>query len=261
MKIVVLANNYSMTTATALAHLLKKNEVDVVSVITVRGLFKKKSMFGSILYSVNHLGLRYTVNKFLLWLQIKLRAASPKYFRLGNEKIYYSLDELKKKVDFEEKQLDDINSEKAERYLKNLNPDIIFSLSFPYILKENILRIPKLGTINLHRSYLPKFRGGSPVFWVRAMGEKSTGFTIHHISEGAVDSGNILIQKRIEIDYKRDSHKKIMLKLCNLIPEALDQLFSKINGELPVGIEQNEEEASSFRKPDKSVRVKYGIWD
>lgn len=261
MKIVVLANNYSYTTATALAHLLDKKEVEVVGVITVKGIFKKKSFIGSFFESMKIHGFQYTLNKLLNFVNMKLRVWLPDFARGGKKNIYYSLDEVHKHKKYNDITVSDINSSESEEIIRRLNPDIIFSLSFPYILKSNIINLPKLGTINLHRSYLPKYRGGSPVFWVRAKQEQETGFSIHRIDDGPVDSGNILVQRKIGINPEKDSHNEVMLRFCELIPGTLDELFRGINGEMPSGTEQDEQQATTFRKPDKSHRKKYNIWD
>lgn len=260
MRVLVLASNYSYTTATALAHLLKMKNIEVVGVMTVTGIFKKKSFIGSAIYSLKQQGFRYTINKTVSFLKMKLRVLLPSIMR-RNDHIYYSLDEIIKFKKFDHFKVTDINSSEAITFIKNLEPDIIFSLSFPYILKKKIIDLPRLGVINLHRSYLPKYRGGSPVFWVRANKANKTGFTIHHISDGPVDSGNILLQREIDINPRKDSHNKIMLRFCDLIPSALDELFEKINGKIPDGEKQNEEYATTFKKPNKSHRKKFKIWD
>ncbi|WP_394339091.1 formyltransferase family protein [Methanosarcina sp. UBA289] len=55
-------------------------------------------------------------------------------------------------------------NENLEKWMKNLQPDlIVYSMS--HLLKENIFSIPKFGTINIHYSHLPEYRGPAPLFW------------------------------------------------------------------------------------------------
>jgi len=81
--------------------------------------------------------------------------------------------------------------------ITNQNPDLIIVVAFR-ILPENIFSIPKFGTINLHASLLPKYRGAAPINWAIINGEKETGLTTFFINE-KVDTGNIILQKKVSI--------------------------------------------------------------
>jgi methionyl-tRNA formyltransferase len=82
--------------------------------------------------------------------------------------------------------------------IKKLNPDLIVVIAFRILPKE-VFTIPKLGTFNLHASLLPKYRGAAPINWALINGEKETGVTTFFLQE-KVDTGNIIIQKKINID-------------------------------------------------------------
>ena len=79
------------------------------------------------------------------------------------------------------------NSKKFLNLLRGLNPDVIINQS-QSIIKEELLKIPKIGVINRHNALLPKNRGRLTPFWVLYKGEKETGVSIHFIDEG-IDSG------------------------------------------------------------------------
>ncbi|MFC1492977.1 methionyl-tRNA formyltransferase, partial [candidate division KSB1 bacterium] len=66
------------------------------------------------------------------------------------------------------------------------------------ILPEAVFSIPELGTINLHASLLPKYRGPAPIQWALINGDKETGLTTFRIDSG-IDTGRILLQKKISI--------------------------------------------------------------
>ncbi|MCX7984557.1 MAG: methionyl-tRNA formyltransferase [Bacteroidetes bacterium] len=81
--------------------------------------------------------------------------------------------------------------------LQSLSPDLIVVVAFR-ILPPEVIRIPPLGTINLHASLLPKYRGAAPINWAIINGEKETGVTTFFIRE-TVDTGAIILQERVPI--------------------------------------------------------------
>lgn len=83
-----------------------------------------------------------------------------------------------------------------EKWTRNLEPDLIIVYSMSYLLKENIFSIPKFGTVNLHHSYLPEYRGQAPIFWEYYDYVLNPGVTLHFIDKGA-DTGDIIYQERI----------------------------------------------------------------
>lgn len=83
--------------------------------------------------------------------------------------------------------------------LKALKPDLMVTCAFGQILSQEILDIPTIGTINIHASLLPKYRGSSPIQWAIINGEKTTGITIMFTDVG-VDTGDIILQDELEIE-------------------------------------------------------------
>lgn len=81
--------------------------------------------------------------------------------------------------------------------LKNFNADVFVVVAFR-ILPKAVFTMPPKGTINLHASLLPKYRGAAPINWAIINGEKETGVTTIFINE-RVDEGNILLQKKVTI--------------------------------------------------------------
>jgi methionyl-tRNA formyltransferase len=82
--------------------------------------------------------------------------------------------------------------------LKSLNPDLFIIIAFR-ILPPEIFKIPRLGSINLHASLLPKYRGAAPINWAIIKGEAVSGITTFFLDD-KVDTGNIILQKEIPID-------------------------------------------------------------
>ncbi|NPA51297.1 MAG: hypothetical protein GXO22_00185 [Aquificae bacterium] len=258
-KILILTNLYSITGASSLASLLKENQ-NIVEVITVQGTIKKKTPTQFLTYAIKKEGVKYLYNKLKLGTKTKIRAKFSKFIHNNNNnEIYYSINEVKKIYNFKHKIVKDINDPKVIEHIKNLDIDLLISLSFSYIIKPDILQIPKIASINLHRSYLPKYRGCNPVFWVRAFKEKETGYTFHYLNE-ELDKGDIIFQEKIPL-YEKNTNTDIMIRMSKKIVKTINPIVnSVIEGTAP-RIRQNEEEASYFKCPTKEDRLKYNIWD
>ena len=82
--------------------------------------------------------------------------------------------------------------------LKTLAPDLCVTAAFGQILSQEILDIPPLGTVNVHASLLPKYRGSSPVHWAIVEGESVTGITTM-MTDAGIDTGDILLQASLAI--------------------------------------------------------------
>lgn len=81
--------------------------------------------------------------------------------------------------------------------LRGLNADIQVVVAFR-MLPELVWNMPPLGTINVHASLLPAYRGAAPINWAVINGEKETGVTIFRLKH-EIDTGNVLLQKKIPI--------------------------------------------------------------
>ena len=96
--------------------------------------------------------------------------------------------------------------------IQKINPDFIVVVAFRMIPRI-VWNIPKYGTINLHASLLPDYRGSAPINWVIMNNEKITGVTTFFIDD-KIDTGDILIQEKIKIDKKINAgelHDKLKL--------------------------------------------------
>ena len=106
--------------------------------------------------------------------------------------------------------------------IQKINPDFIIVVAFRMIPKI-IWKISKYGTINLHASLLPDYRGSAPINWVIMNNEKITGVTTFFIDD-KIDTGDILIQERIKIDKKINAgelHDKLKLIGASIIEKTL----------------------------------------
>lgn len=92
-----------------------------------------------------------------------------------------------------------INSPECQELLRSLDLDLLVTAAFGQLLRPAILRIPRLGCINVHASLLPKYRGAAPIHWALIHGERETGVTTFLMDEG-MDTGPILLQRATPID-------------------------------------------------------------
>ncbi|MCA9743918.1 methionyl-tRNA formyltransferase [candidate division KSB1 bacterium] len=81
--------------------------------------------------------------------------------------------------------------------LQSISADLFVVVAFR-ILPPEVFKLPRLGTINLHASLLPKYRGAAPINWALIHGEKTTGVTTFMIDEH-VDTGDFLLKKSTDI--------------------------------------------------------------
>ena len=127
---------------------------------------------------------------------------------------------------------EDINHPLWVKRIRGLSPEILFSFYYRDLIGKEILSIPRMGSLNLHGSLLPKYRGRCPVNWVLVNGEKETGATLHFMTPQP-DDGDIVAQARVAIK-DQDTAVTLNGKLCNISAEMLDEILPKIKkGKIP----------------------------
>jgi len=92
----------------------------------------------------------------------------------------------------------DLRAEETIGLLTALGADLWVVVAFP-IIPSGLLGVPPAGTINLHASLLPRYRGAAPAQWAIINGETTTGVTTFFIDAG-VDTGGICLQREVEIE-------------------------------------------------------------
>lgn len=108
--------------------------------------------------------------------------------------------------------------------IEKYTPDFIVVVAFGHIIPKNILTIPKIATINVHASLLPKYRGPAPIQWAIINEEKETGVTTMLMDEG-LDTGDILLSSKLKIasDETSDTlHGRLADLGANLLIQTLN---------------------------------------
>ncbi len=109
--------------------------------------------------------------------------------------------------------------------LKEINPELAVVIAFRILPKE-VFAIPKFGTINIHASLLPEYRGAAPINWAIINGEKETGLSIFFINE-YVDKGDIILQKKISIgedETAGELQQRLLIQCPDLLMEVIDKI-------------------------------------
>lgn len=121
--------------------------------------------------------------------------------------------------------------EESIEEIRVLQPDLIITCAYGQMLPYELLKVPKLGCINVHASLLPKYRGGAPIHRAIMNGATQTGVTIMYMSEG-MDEGDIISQESIAID-PEDTASTLHDKLCilgrDLLLKTLPSIFNGTN--------------------------------
>jgi len=118
--------------------------------------------------------------------------------------------------------------------LSNWKPDLQVVVAFR-MLPEKIWSFPPMGTLNVHGSLLPQYRGAAPINWAIINGEKETGVTTFQLQH-AIDTGDILLQDRIEITENMTAgelHDTMMLVGANLLVKTLNGLVDGVIQSVP----------------------------
>lgn len=109
--------------------------------------------------------------------------------------------------------------------LRSLNANIQAVVAFR-MLPEVVWNIPPFGTINVHGSLLPQYRGAAPINWAIINGEKETGVTTFKLQH-EIDTGNILMQEKISIgedETAGELHDRMKIIGANLLVKTIQGL-------------------------------------
>lgn len=112
--------------------------------------------------------------------------------------------------------------------IRQLHPDFIVAAAFGQIIPQEILDIPVYGSLNVHASLLPAWRGAAPIQWAILAGDRVTGVTIMRMDAG-LDTGDMILKKEVPIreDETGDSlFTRLMEEGAALLPAAMEQILS-----------------------------------
>lgn len=144
----------------------------------------------------------------------------------------------------------------SEKKLEEEKYDLFIVIAYGKIIPENILNMPKLGSVNIHYSLLPKYRGASPVESAILNGDTETGVTIQQM-EFKMDAGAIITQEKVNIfpDEKTPDLRKRLIKiggelLIKILTPSASSTSPYVGGGW-VGVKQDETLATFCKKIKK----------
>ena len=120
-----------------------------------------------------------------------------------------------------------LKNEEFLNQLKSLNADLFVVVAFR-MLPEVVWNMPSIGTINLHASLLPDYRGAAPINWAVINGEKETGVTTFKLQH-EIDTGNIIFSDKVTIK-ETDNVGDVYQKLMNIGKDVLLKTVNAIAG-------------------------------
>lgn len=131
--------------------------------------------------------------------------------------------------------------------LKAIAPDYIVGIHFPYIIRKDILAIPKVGFINLHPAYLPYNRGWHTPSWA-ILENTPIGATLHFMAE-ELDAGDIINQKALKVKIN-DTADTLYQRILDLEFETFVEAWPELLTFNPTTIKQNLKEGTTHKKRD-----------
>ena len=139
-------------------------------------------------------------------------------------------------------QFEKIKAQEGVDCLRALKPDLVVTAAFGQLLSPEILSIPQYGTVNVHASLLPKYRGSAPINWCILNGEKVAGVTTM-LTDVGMDTGDMLLKAQTDIG-ELETAGELTQRLSEIGAKLLiDTLKFYPHGGLK-SVPQNEAEAS-----------------
>ena len=144
-----------------------------------------------------------------------------------------------------------IKREDGVSALKSLEPDLCVTAAFGQLLSQEILDIPKHGTINVHSSLLPKHRGSAPINWSIIKGDSMTGITTMFTDKG-MDTGDILLMRETPIG-ETENAGELSDRLAVMGAQLLIETIQALEAGTLKRIPQEHDQATYEPKMDKEL--------
>lgn len=144
--------------------------------------------------------------------------------------------------------------------LRALNADLQIVVAFR-MLPESVWNMPPLGTINLHGSLLPQYRGAAPINWAVINGEKETGVTTFKLKH-EIDTGNILLQESFPIgenDTAGEVHDKMKEIGAKVLVETVKGIAEGTLEEVPQPAVSQQSAVSSQQSAAGNDQITSGV--
>ncbi len=163
-----------------------------------------------------------------------------------------TFNELSKKYDIPIASLNEVKSITTLDMIRGLKPDLILSVRYGKIFKEDFIKIPTHGIINLHSGKLPQYRGVLASFRAFMNGDVLLQTTLHYIENGQIDNGGIIGFSSLPVQ----QDKSLFWHILNLYPVSISLLVATIQQiqkeTKPTILIQQEIDAQYFTFPNQT---------
>tara|TARA_B100001564_G_scaffold325701_1_gene307425 strand:- start:9324 stop:10082 length:759 start_codon:yes stop_codon:yes gene_type:complete len=194
MNIVLIGNSKNKFTLTILREFLKLN-IDVKACIFIdQGYKYNLNLFKTVLKEIGFYGTIIST-----------------FIRFKNQMLQQSFKSLEKQIDFKSNNVEKLkvkgaSSVQMQELLESLQVDLLV-LGNTGIIKNNILTIPSIGTLNVHPGILPQYKGLDSIYWASYLKDfKNIGVTVHFVDEG-IDTGNIISKTYVNFENEKNISK------------------------------------------------------
>lgn len=151
---------------------------------------------------------------------------------------------LIKQLKLNQIRLKSANCEAFQRLMVSLNVDLIIIGTWKERILPKTYNIPKIATVNVHPSLLPKYRGPNPYIQTILHGEDYSGVTIHLMND-EYDAGAILKQEKVKI-YDTDTSKELRERTVSKARELVTEFLNDLNEKILTPVSQNSGHATYF---------------
>ncbi len=253
MKVVIITTDEPFYIPLTIQKLIESEAGKYIKRIILLPPTAKKRTWNKIIFEQLRFGVFYFVYRSIQFIIFKFLSKKGQKFR-GR---YYSVEAVAKAYGIPLTKIQNVNSEESINLLKQDSPDLIVSISASQIFSKKVINIPRWGTINVHNAPLPKYQGLMPSFWILYHNEQETATTVHFMDE-KIDTGDIIVQKRVPID-KDETLDSLIKKTKLLTVDALIEtfkLFLDYNGKPPTK-PNPKEDATYFSFPSREDIKKF----
>jgi len=150
---------------------------------------------------------------------------SPLLEKLSSHRGYKSFAQMSSILVCPVEALNAINSPEGLAKISALQPDLVLSIRYGSILKQDVLGLPRLGVLNLHSGVLPDYRGVMATFWAMLNDEKKIGTSLHYIVDAGIDTGRIVAQSHVDVE----ADKSYLWHVLQLYVEGVALLIEAIS--------------------------------
>lgn len=244
MRIVILT--YESFYSNMMTHrLIQARPGQVVGIVRSDCLIYHKSLPGALWFLLRRSGLRFVGRKALELAQS--RAIALLLRLIGRSPKVPSLRDIKARYGIPVAGSEDVNGAATMALIQSWQPDLIISIYLNQLIKGDLIRLPRLGCLNIHPALLPRNRGLFPYFWAMANGERQSGVTLHWVDE-KFDTGDFLLQETISIE-PDDTMTSLQYKSAQAGAEMLVRGVDLIEAGNPPHVPQDNSQAVYYSWP------------